>query len=179
MIEKIVISGFGGQGILFAGNLLANLAMNEGKEVTFFPSYGAEMRGGTCNCGVVISDKSITSPVVIHPDDIIVMNKPSLTKFLPTLKSGGRVFINKSLVDNEPARDDLSFYYIDANKLAEKIGDIKVANIIMLGYFIKITNLIKFETVVESIKKIFSATKQSLIDINLEAFKLGYTFEPC
>ncbi len=176
MNTKVIIAGFGGQGILFAGNLLANLSMIDGKEVTFFPSYGAEMRGGTCNCGVVISDTQITSPVVNQPDYLIAMNKPSLNKFLPAVKKGGMVFVNKSLIDEVKVIEDISVHMIDANKIAEKIGDVRVANIVMLGYFIKLTKLINFDAVIESIKKVLSATKKSILDINIEAFRSGYEY---
>lgn len=173
MYQGVIMSGFGGQGIVSAGILLASAGMTEGKHVTFFPAYGAEMRGGTANCSVVISSEEIASPVVAYPDTLIVMNEPSLTRFAPSIRKGGLLLINSSLVSGKSKRDDLKVFYIQANEIAEKLGTTKIANMVMIGAYSKITQAISFEGLKESLKKVFPRARQDIIDLDAEALKKG------
>jgi 2-oxoglutarate ferredoxin oxidoreductase subunit gamma len=131
------------------------------------------MRGGTANCSVVISSDEVTSPVVPHPDTVIIMNQPSLTRFEPTMKPGGLLLINSSLVSQEPARKDVTVVRIPANAIAEKIGTTKIANMVMIGAFIKKTNAVKLESVVKSLSKVFTRAEEDILKKNEEALKKG------
>ena len=173
MYQGVIMSGFGGQGIVKAGILLAYAGMIDGKHVTFFPAYGAEMRGGTANCSVVISSDEVTSPVVPRPDTVIIMNQPSLTRFEPTVKPGGLLLINSSLVSQEPKRKDVEVVKIPANAIAEKIGTIKIANMVMIGAYIKKTNAVKLDSVIDSLSKVFTRAKKDIMEKNQEALKKG------
>jgi len=133
MQTEIIISGFGGQGTLYAGQLLSYAAMDEGKQVTWIPSYGPEMRGGTANCTVVISDEEIGSPMVSHPQAAIVMNLPSLDKYESLVKPGGLLVVNESMVDREPTRKDIHVVKLKANEIAENLGDRRMSNMVLLG----------------------------------------------
>lgn len=175
MYQGVIMSGFGGQGIVSAGILLAYAGMVDGKYVTFFPAYGAEMRGGTANCSVVVSSEEVASPVVSSPDSVIVMNEPSLLKFEPTLKPEGLLLINKSLVSSQPKRDDVNTAIIDANKIAEEIGTVKCANMVMLGALINHTQAVSLESIIKTLPKVFPRAKKEMIDINVEALKKGTT----
>lgn len=175
MYQGVIMSGFGGQGIVSAGILLAYAGMVDGKHVTFFPAYGAEMRGGTANCSVVVSSEEVASPVVSSPDSVIVMNEPSLLKFEPTLKPEGLLLINKSLVSSQPKRDDVNTAIIDANKIAEEIGTVKCANMVMLGALINHTQAVSLESIIKTLPKVFPRAKKEMIDINVEALKKGST----
>jgi 2-oxoglutarate ferredoxin oxidoreductase subunit gamma len=176
MYQGVIMSGFGGQGIVSAGILLAYAGMVDGKHVTFFPAYGAEMRGGTANCSVVVSSEEVASPVVSSPDSVIAMNEPSLLKFEPALKPEGLLLINKSLVASQPKRGDLNAVTIDANKLAEEIGTVKCANMVMLGALLNRTQAVSLDSVIKTLPKVFSRAKKEMIDINVEALKKGATF---
>jgi 2-oxoglutarate ferredoxin oxidoreductase subunit gamma len=171
---RIIIAGFGGQGIILTGKLLAYSAMIENKEVTHMPSYGAEMRGGTAHCSVIISDQPIASPVVSNPDISLVFNQPSKTKFESKIKNNGKILINDSLVKEKTKRDDIDAYYIDATNLADQIGNVRSANMVMLGALAKITNIVKLETIIDSLSKVISARNRSLIEINTKALKKGF-----
>ena len=175
MYQGVIMSGFGGQGIVSTGILLAYAGMVDGKHVTFFPAYGAEMRGGTANCSVVVSSEEVASPVVSSPDSVIVMNEPSLLKFEPTLKPEGLLLINKSLVSSQPKRDDVNTAIIDANKIAEEIGTVKCANMVMLGALINHTQAVSLESIIKTLPKVFPRAKKEMIDINVEALKKGTT----
>lgn len=174
MTTKIIIAGFGGQGIILAGKLLAYSAMIENKEVTHIPAYGAEMRGGTCNCSVIISDQPIASPVVSKPDITLIMNQPSKTKFEQKCNNNSKMFLNNSLIEEKVKRDDIKAYYVDATNLAEKSGSVKSANMIMLGALAKVTNIVKLNTLIDSLPEVISSRNKSLIDINVNALKKGY-----
>ncbi len=176
MYQGVIMSGFGGQGIISAGILLAYSGMVDDKHVTFFPAYGAEMRGGTANCSVVVSSEEVASPVVSTPDSLIVMNEPSLLKFEPALKPQGLLLINKSLVSSQPQRTDVNAVTIDANKIAEGIGTVKCANMVMLGALISRTKAVSLESVIKTLPKVFPRAKKEMIDINVEALKKGATF---
>ena len=174
MTTKIIIAGFGGQGIILTGKLLAYSAMREGKEVTHFPSYGAEVRGGTCNCSVIISDKAIASPVVSEPDVALVFNQPSKNKFESKCKGDSKIILNKSLIDNKVARNDLESFYVDATNIADSLGNTRATNMVMLGAFIKATNLVRLETMIDALNDVISSRNKALIEINAKALKAGY-----
>lgn len=176
MYQGVIMSGFGGQGIISAGILLTYAGMVDGKHVTFFPAYGAEMRGGTANCSVVVSSEEVASPVVSTPDSLIVMNEPSLLRFEPALKPQGLLLINKSLVSSQPKRNDVNAVSIDANKIAEEIGTVKCANMVMLGALINRTQAVSLESMIKTLPKVFPRAKKEMIDINVEALKRGKTF---
>ncbi|KXZ39029.1 2-oxoglutarate ferredoxin oxidoreductase subunit gamma [Alkalithermobacter thermoalcaliphilus JW-YL-7 = DSM 7308] len=172
--EKIICSGFGGQGIMSMGQLLAYAGMLEGKEVSWLPSYGPEMRGGTANCSVIVSDKPVGSPVVTNDcTTAIVMNLPSLLKFEQAVVEGGNLLINSSLIDEKAKREDIKAYYVPANEIALEIGNIKVANMVMLGAYLELTKIVKVETVIEALRKVFGPSKEKLIPINEQALERG------
>ena len=172
MENQIIIAGFGGQGVLLIGKMLAYAGMMEGKEVSWLPSYGPEMRGGTANCTVVISDEPVGSPVVKSPDILIVLNRPSLDKFEPYVKKNGLLIVNSSLIDKKAERSDINVLYVPANDLALKCGSPKAANMVALGALIGKTNLLKIQSIEETIKDTFSE-KEKLINLNLKAFEEG------
>lgn len=173
MEEKIIIAGFGGQGVLSLGQLIAYSAIHDKKEVTWLPSYGPEMRGGTSNCSVVVSDEAVASPIIALADCLIAMNKPSLLKFENKVKKGGIIIVNSHLIDIKVSRDDVKAYYIDANGLALEAGNARTANITVLGLYMKLSNLFSAETVKQVISEQF-ARKLKVIPANLKAFDLGY-----
>ncbi len=173
MEEKVIIAGFGGQGVLSLGQFLAHAAIHDNKEVTWLPSYGPEMRGGTSNCSVVISDEQVASPIVASPDCIIVMNKPSLLKFEQKVRKGGTIIVNSSLIDIKVKRYDVNVYYVPANDLANQAGNVKTANMVVLGAYISIGKLFSIKTIEEVINTQF-AGKPKVIPFNIQALKLGY-----
>lgn len=169
---KMFFSGFGGQGVMLAGQMVAKAAITEGRETTFFPSYGPEMRGGTANCTVIVSDKPISSPLIYESDYVMAMNAPSMLKFEPTLKPGGMLFINTSLIHQEPKRDDIAIHRIAANDLAHDLGNARTINMIMLGAFVRATGIVSEETMEKVISDMFGAKKPELAELNLKAFRL-------
>ena len=173
MLIKTVIAGFGGQGVMSIGLNLAQAAMLEGKNVTYLPSYGAEVRGGTANCTVVISDDEIASPVASSPEFVIAMNQPSVMRFQNQIQSGGLFFINSSLVESEIARGDISVVSVPANSIAENLGSPKSANMVILGAFTKKSGLVSLPSVIEALKFILG-TKQKLLAVNEKALRAGY-----
>ncbi len=173
MYEDLLIAGFGGQGIIFAGKLLAYAGLKEGKEVVYFPSYGAEMRGGTANCTVIVSDSPIASPVVANPQNAIMMSHPSYLKFFPRIKAKGRAFINSSLVKDELFHEDIEIIRIPANEIAERIGSSRIANMVALGAWVKKTGVVELESLVHSFKKVISADKLDLLSLNEKALREG------
>jgi len=174
MNEQIIIAGFGGQGILFAGKFLAYAGMMQDYEISWLPSYGPEMRGGTANCNVVISDEPVGSPIIIDSTTLIAMNAPSLDKFVGSVVSGGKVFVDSSLVEQKVARTDMTVYYIPATALAAEHQLIGLANMIMMGKFIKETGVVKEDLIERTLKKVVPAKKADLFDKNLQALKLGF-----
>ena len=175
MLIKTLIAGFGGQGILSMGLNLAEAAMREGKNVTYLPAYGAEVRGGTANCTVAIADDEIASPVASSPEFIIAMNQPSALRFQNLLQSGGVLFINSSLVGAEISRGDITLVSIPANQLADRLGNSRSANMVMLGAFIKKSGLVSIETVFKAME--FTLRQKSkLIEINKRGLEEGYQF---
>ena len=172
---RMVFSGFGGQGILVLGEIVGIIAMQKGMEVTWMPSYGAEMRGGTANCSVIISNTPIGSPIVQSNIDILVaMNGPSIDKFLPKVKPTGLVLVNSSIITDELPRDDIDVLRIDATNIAVKVGSLRIANMVMLAGFLKKTDLFTLEDIVEVLKVRFKgARSQELIPLNIEAIQKG------
>ncbi|MEE9441519.1 MAG: 2-oxoacid:acceptor oxidoreductase family protein [candidate division Zixibacteria bacterium] len=169
---EVVFAGFGGQGVMTAGQLLAYTAMEEGKKVCWIPSYGPEMRGGTANCTVVVSDISIGSPIINNPMSACVFNRPSLDKFAPLLKENGLLLINNSLIDVTSGRGDLNELLVPVNDIAIKVGSPKVANMVMLAAFVGATDIVKFK----SLKDMFTkkmGKKKSLLEINHAALDEG------
>ena len=173
MTEKIIIAGFGGQGVMSMGQMLAYSGMNENKEVSWLPSYGPEMRGGTANCQVIVSDDPIAAPIISTADTVIAMNLPSLDKFESRVKVGGNLFINSSLIERKSKRDDINVYYINANELALELGNSRVAGMTVIGAYLKVTNIVKEETVAESLKKVLGQGKLDLIPVNVDAMHKG------
>jgi len=173
MLIKTVIAGFGGQGVLSMGLNLAEAAMLEGKNVTYLPAYGAEVRGGTANCTVAISDDEIASPVASSPEFVVAMNQPSAVKFQHHIQSGGLFFINSSLVEIDLVRGDIEIIHVPANKIADDLGNPRAANMIMLGAFTKKSGLVQLDSVKTALKRTLS-TKKKLIEINEKALEAGY-----
>jgi len=168
---KIIIAGFGGQGTMLAGNILARGCVMEDKHVAGMVSYGAEVRGGTANASVVISDSQIASPVIINPDIAVILNQPSLDKFQDILAPGGLVVLNSSLVTGQVEREDLDVVKIDATEIAAQLGNVRVANIVALGALIEKTHLLKAESIERAIEDSFLAKKPKLVEINKKAFR--------
>jgi 2-oxoglutarate ferredoxin oxidoreductase subunit gamma len=173
MLVKTIVAGFGGQGVLSMGLSLAQAAMLEGRYVTYMPSYGAEVRGGTANCTVAISDEEIASPIASTPEFVIAMNQPSLMRFQNQIQSGGVLFLNSSLAQSETSRGDIEVIKVPADTIAEKLGSRKSANMVMLGTFLKKGNLVSLESVFEGLKETLKG-KQRLMAINKEALTVGY-----
>ncbi len=176
MNSEIQLAGFGGQGILFAGKVLAYCGMLADREVSWLPCYGPEMRGGTCNCSVCLSDDPIGSPMVEEPDILIVMNEPSYVKYIDTVKPGGFAFIDSTLVDSGDKRTDIKAFRVPATKLAEENELKGGANIILIGKLIKETGIISMDDIEAAIRKIVPPRKTQLIENNLKAIKLGYDY---
>lgn len=170
---RIIIAGFGGQGVVLAGSVLAQACVIEGKNVTGMVSYGAEMRGGTAHSTVVISDEDIASPVVERPNCGIILNQPSLNKFQDKIESGGLVILNSSLVDTEVQRSDLEVAKIAATEMADRLGNIRVANIVALGAFVKRSGILKLSSVEDALAQIFTGRKANLVEINKRALAAG------
>jgi 2-oxoglutarate ferredoxin oxidoreductase subunit gamma len=174
MTTEIIIAGFGGQGIVSSGIVLGYAGLFEKKNVTFFPSYGAEMRGGTANCSVVISTEPVASPIVASPDIVIIMNEPSLARFEPTLKKDGILFYNKTLIKSSPKRKDITVIGIEANAIAEELGQGRIANMIMLGAVIKKTGILKLESLKTSQRERFAKASDEQLSLNDRALERGY-----
>ena len=171
--EKVIIAGFGGQGVMLMGQLLSYAATEKDLNTLWFPSYGPETRGGTANCSVTISESYVNSPVISTPDSIIIMNKPSLEKFQPKLKKGGNLFLNSSLVKDVVVREDVNVYNIAANDIAKELGNVKVANMVILGAYLEVTKVFDPEEVLKILKQKFTGSKAKLIDINRKALEAG------
>lgn len=177
MLEQCIFAGFGGQGTLLIGKFLACAALLENKEVTWMPSYGVEMRGGTANCTVVISDSPVAAPVVDEPDAVIAMNTPSLTKFAPTIVAGGALIVNSSLTNEKCTRDDISVVYIPAVKIAEEIKNPKGANVVMLGAYMALRkDIVSRDSLIEAMKEELGPRKMKFLDGNISALDAGYNY---
>jgi len=173
MTSEIIISGFGGQGVMAIGKTLAEAALFEGLNVSWLPSYGPEMRGGTANCSVVMSTEPIGSPVVLEPNQLIAMSKPALLKFEDDVVQGGVILINSSIVELKVNRADVRACYVPCNELAAELGNSKVANMVMLGAYLEATGLLKVATIQAMLVRMFSGPKAKLINLNMEALKRG------
>jgi 2-oxoglutarate ferredoxin oxidoreductase subunit gamma len=178
MIERVRLAGFGGQGIMFLGKVLAHAGMLGDKHVTWIPSYGPEMRGGTANCSVIISDVEIGEPVASRPDILVAMNEVSLLKFLPAVRSGGVVFVNSSLISNVPVRDDITVVNVAINDLARSAGVPGAINMVMLGAMIPYLKGVGQHLIEEAIRESVPASRQHLLDGNLKAIAVGLESTP-
>jgi len=176
MQTEIVIAGFGGQGVMFAGQVLAYAAMDNGKEVTWIPSYGPEMRGGTANCTVIIADEEIGSPIVRNPRGLIAMNLPSLDKYEPLVVQDGILIVNKSLVNRSVGRDDLQVVLIPANAIAESLGDKRMTNIVMVGALLAQLPVLPIEAIENALKDHLPERHKKLLPLNYEALRAGDQF---
>ncbi len=174
MTTRVIMAGFGGQGVVLMGTLLSYSAMVQGKHTTFFPSYGAEMRGGTANCSVIVSDTEIPSPVVNEPDCVIAMNIASLDKFESRIRPGGVIFVNSSLVKKKVARDDIEEIRVPANDIAEGLGASRAANMVMLGCVLKKTGAVAVDSAVKSLEKVLSERAMALLELNKKALQRGF-----
>jgi 2-oxoglutarate ferredoxin oxidoreductase subunit gamma len=172
MQSEVKFAGFGGQGIMLMGKILAHAEMQAGSEVVWIPSYGPEMRGGTAYCTVVTSDRPIGSPIIQNPQHLVAMNRPSLEKFAPAVKPGGVIFINGSLITIHSGRNDVDEFSAPIIEIAKDLGNVKVANIVALGAFVARSKIVDFELLKDSVRDEF-AGKKKLIPINLEALEKG------
>ena len=173
MQEEIIISGFGGQGTLFAGQLLAYAAMDSGKSVTWLPSYGPEMRGGKARCTVVISDRPIGAPLVKHPSAAIVLNIPSFEAFQSEVKPGGTLIVNSSLIPNRCTRTDIEVFHVKASDQAIEIGDVRLANALCLGLLAAATGVVAIDALAEALSNHLPARHRKVLPLNLEALRTG------
>ena len=173
MKKEILIAGFGGQGVMSIGKSMVEAGATEGLEVSWVPSYGPEMRGGSANCYVVLSDERLGAPVFSEWEEFIAMNMVALNKFLPKLKEGGILFVNSDVVTKEVERDDITLSKIPCDSIAAELGNSKVANMVMLGAYAKATGNLKIETLEEMVRHMFSGRKAKLIQINLDALAKG------
>ncbi|OQX14806.1 MAG: 2-oxoacid:ferredoxin oxidoreductase subunit gamma [Desulfobacteraceae bacterium IS3] len=172
MQSEVMFAGFGGQGILLCGKILAHAALNKGLEVAWIPSYGPEMRGGTAYCTVVISDKLIGSPIIKNPRHLVAMNRPSLEKFAPTVKPGGVILINSSLIPIRSGRSDVDELVVAVSEIANELGSIKAANIVALGAFVARSKIVEYDLLIEAVKEEF-AGKEKLIPLEMKALERG------
>ena len=173
---QILIAGFGGQGVLFAGKFLAYKGLVQNKQVSWLPSYGPEMRGGTANCSVILSDTPVGSPIITNPDVLVAMNLPSLQKFVDSVVPGGKIFIDSTLIEAKVERTDVEVFYIPATQMAKDAGFSTLANMILMGKVIKETGAVRFDNNLETLKSFIPAKKEKLIDINCQALQAGYDF---
>jgi len=175
MTENIILAGFGGQGVLLAGKLLCIAGMREGKFVSHIPSYGAEMRGGTANCQVIISDEEVASPVVFHPDIAIVLNTPSLLKFEPRVRPGGLLIYNSSLIDVKPSRTDITVVDIAANEIADREGASRSANMAAVGKLLALKpEISSMDSIIAALDEAVSARNKKFNPVNIKVLKAGF-----
>jgi len=173
MQHDVIMAGFGGQGILLIGKMLAYAGMREGKEVSWLPSYGPEMRGGTANCTVVISDRPVGSPVIQSPRAVVALNLPSLDKFESDVRVGGLLLVNTSLIERKPTRTDVTVIDVPANQIANELGNRRGANMVALGAYLGATDAVSVDEIVEVIRETFAA-KPGVVDININALHRGH-----
>ena len=174
---QVLIAGFGGQGVLFAGKFLAYKGLIADKQVSWLPSYGPEMRGGTANCSVIISDEPVGSPIVGTPDVLVAMNLPSLKKYEGDVVSGGIIIVDSALIAEKVSRDDVTTYYVPATKMANDEGFSTLANMILMGKLMKVCDNIGFDGTETALNKVVPPKKANLMEVNLKALKTGYDFE--
>ena len=173
---QILIAGFGGQGVLFAGKFLAYKGLTENMQVSWLPSYGPEMRGGTANCSVVLSDMPVGSPIITNPDVLIAMNLPSLQKFVDSVVPGGKIIIDSTLISAKVERTDVEVFYIPATQMAKDAGFSTLANMILVGKLLKECDAVPFAGNKETLESFIPAKKANLIEVNLQALQAGYDF---
>ena len=173
---QILIAGFGGQGVLFAGKFLAYKGLVQNKNVSWLPSYGPEMRGGTANCSVIISDMPVGSPIIEKPDILVAMNLPSLQKFVDAVVPGGKIIIDSTLIEAKVERTDVEVFYIPATQMAKDAGYATLANMILTGKLLKETDAVTYEGNKETLESFIPAKKANLIDVNCQALQAGYDF---
>ncbi len=171
--EAIIFAGFGGQGVLFAGQLLSYAGMAEGLHVTWIPSYGPEMRGGTANCTVILSEEEIGAPIVRHPTIAVVLNLPSMEKYEPLVKPGGLLIVNSSLIPLTSERRDIRTLYVAASDIATELGNPRMANMVILGALIGATNVVALETVAQQLDEHLSQRQRKWLEPNIAALKKG------
>jgi len=176
MTYETIMAGFGGQGLLFSGKVLAYAGLLENRELSWLPSYGPEMRGGTCNCSVIVSDEPVGSPIIAHPNVLMVMNEPSLDKFEETVAPGGTIFVDSSLISRKVKRTDVEVVYIPATQMATEMEAASLANMIILGAIVEKLRCVKPETVLDALKHTISARKANLLDLNVKAVEAGRRF---
>ena len=174
---QILIAGFGGQGILFSGKFLAYKGLTEEIEVSWLPSYGPEMRGGTANCNVILSDTPVGSPIITTPDVLIAMNLPSLQKYVDTVAAGGQIYIDSSLIDLKVERDDVEVFYIPATQIAKEEGIASLANMIIVGHLLENNPELSFEGAQEVVDKLVPPKKAQLKELNMKALMLGKNYK--
>jgi len=173
MQTEVIISGFGGQGTLYAGQVLAYAAMDEGKQVTWIPSYGPEMRGGTANCTVVISDEEIGSPTVKYPKAVLALNLPSLDKYEQMIAPGGCIVVNESMVNRKPTRTDIRVVLLPANEIAREIGNERATNMVMLGALLANMDILPIEALEKALKNHTAQRLQKFVEMNIQALRRG------
>ena len=173
MTHSFLIAGFGGQGVLFAGKFLVNKGMMEGKEVSWLPSYGPELRGGTANCSVIVSDEPVGSPIVSHPDVLVAMNLPSLDKYEDAVVPGGKIFVDSTLIERKVNRTDVDVYYVPATRLASENNMGNLANMIITGKVIEALGEFDEEGVKAALGQVVSVMRPEMFDINMKALALG------
>ena len=173
MEHRIVVAGFGGQGVLLIGQVLCYAGMAEGKNVSWLPSYGPEMRGGTASCSVIVSDGEIASPLVTEPEKLIVMNLPSFSKYEPLVEKGGTIYVNSSLIELKSEREDIQKRYVPCNEAAIAVGNGRAANMAMLGAFLADTGVVSLDSAMKALAKIFGERRAHLLPVNEEAMQKG------
>ena len=173
MLVKTVFSGFGGQGVLMMGYLLALAGMREDRHVTYLPAYGAEVRGGTANCTVVVSSEEIASPIASSPEYAVVMNYPSMLKYQNSVKANGIMFLNSDLIEERPSRPDLQIVEVPANSLAHELGNDRALNIVMIGAFVQKTGAVKLETMEAAVVEVLSGKNKKVVEVNKRALIRG------
>ena len=173
---QILIAGFGGQGVLFAGKFLAYKGLVQDKQVSWLPSYGPEMRGGTANCSVILSDTPVGSPIITTPDILVAMNLPSLQKFVDAVVPGGKIIIDSTLIDIKVERSDVEVFYVPATQMAKDAGFATLANMILAGKVLKETDSVSWDGNKQTLEAFIPAKKANLIDVNCKALQLGYDF---
>jgi 2-oxoglutarate ferredoxin oxidoreductase subunit gamma len=174
---QILIAGFGGQGILFAGKFLAYKGLTEDLQVSWLPSYGPEMRGGTANCNVIISDDPVGSPIITEPDVLVAMNLPSLQKYVDTVVPGGQIYVDSALIEEKVTRTDVEVFYIPATQMAKNEGIASLANMIIMGHLLENNPELSFEGTDEVVKKLVPPKKAALVELNITALTLGKEYK--
>jgi len=173
MNKEMIFAGFGGQGVMLMEQILAYAGMLEGQQVSWFPAYGPEMRGGTANCSIIIGDEPVGTPIVTEPSVVVAMNLPSLDKFEPMLPVGGTLLINSSLIDRKPHRTDVKTYYVPCNDIAQELGNLKVANMVMVGAIIAASGVVNIDSVITVLAKKIFKNKPKVMPINEQAIRRG------